>query len=281
LFCSAVKITSALFLALVFLGIYSSDSLAEEKRKIIIGARDDPKGSAFVDENGRFTGLEGEAVQLVVEALPQYEFEFLFLPQKALFPSLITKKVDFVHGNLRRTQEREEQAIRTKVANNWWPYLLAVPATNNDIHTIKDLEGKRLVQNQNSGQALLAEKYIRENNADIELVYSPEFVAMLADGHADATFMSPFTLIALNETHPNFQVKIVDKTPLGGPKGTPDGDPNTYFWFRPEDTKLRDEVSEVIAKLRADGTLKANSLRFCGVDYAAEIDLEAEKDLTR
>jgi ABC-type amino acid transport substrate-binding protein len=272
----------ALALALaVGLALGASAAEAQSKRKIVIGARDDGRGTGFRDESGRFTGLEGEVLTLITEAMPQYEFEFLFLPQRSLFPSLITRKVDIVHGNLRRTVEREEQAIRTRWANNWWPYVLTVPATDTATQSLKDLEGKRLVQNQNSGQALLAEQYIRENKADIELVYSPEHVTMLADGHADGSFMSPFTFEANNNIYPDFKLRMIDGVELSGPAGTPDGDPNAYFWFRAEDEKLRDEVSEVVKKLRDDGVISRISLRFTGVDYPARIDTEAEKNLHR
>jgi polar amino acid transport system substrate-binding protein len=227
------------------------------------------------------TGVEGEVITLVTEALPQYDFEFLLIPQRSLFPSLVTRKVDLILGNLRRAAEREDSAIRTRWANNWWPYVLTVPASDTTIYTMKDMEGKRLVQNQNSGNALLAEQYIRETGANIEIVYSPEFVTMMADGHADATFMSPFSLASYNKLYPNFQLRMNDGVELTGPKGTPDGDPNTYFWFRPEDKLLRDEVSEVIKKMRDDGTISRISVRFAGVDYPARIDTEAEKDLAR
>ncbi|MDR2625927.1 MAG: transporter substrate-binding domain-containing protein [Zoogloeaceae bacterium] len=276
------KITASTILvimtAVFFLG---SNADAAERRTVLIGARNDGRGTAFVDENGRFTGLEGETLQLIITALPQYDFELRYLPQRSLFPSLISNKVDMVHGNLRRTEEREQQAIRTRVANNWWPYILVVPESNTDIQSLKDLEGKRVVQNQNSGQALLLEKYIRNNKANIELVYSQEFVAMLADKHADATFMSPFTLNTLSDTYKNFKLKMIDDAILTGPKGTPDGDTNTYFWFRPEDTQLRDDVSAVLEKLRADGSLSKISVKFTGIDYPSKIDTEAEKELKR
>jgi L-cystine transport system substrate-binding protein len=272
---------NAIFVIMAAAFFLGSIANAAERRTVLIGARNDSRGTAFVDENGRFTGLEGETLQLIIAALPQYDFELRYLPQRSLFPSLITNKVDIVHGNLRRTEEREQQAIRTRVANNWWPYILVVPENNTNIRSFKDLEGKRVVQNKNSGQALLLEKYIRDNKANIELVYSQEFVAMLADNHADATFMSPFTFDTLSNTYKNFKLRMIDDAILTGPKGTPDGDTNTYFWFRPEDTQLRDDVSAVLEKLRADGSLSRISVRFSKVDYPSKIDTEAEKELKR
>jgi L-cystine transport system substrate-binding protein len=268
-------------ITLVALFTTPNEAGAAERRKVIVGARNDAKGTSYVDANGRFTGLEGETLSLIFDALPQYDFELRFLPQSSLFPSLITNKVDLVHGNLRRTEEREKQAIRTKVANNWWPYLLATPVTEDKIHSLKDLEGKRIVQNRNSGQAGIMEQYIRDNKANIEIVYSPEFVAMLANGLADATLLSPFTLVSLNSSYENFKLKIVNEEAIGGPKGTPDGDPNAYFWLRVDDTKLRDEISEVLTKLKSDGTLSKLSIQFTSVDYPSKIDTEAEKDLKR
>jgi L-cystine transport system substrate-binding protein len=269
-----------IMLLLFFLVIAQAHVVAAEKRKIIVGARDQATGTAFKDENGRFTGLEGEALQQIFLLLPQYEFELKFLPQSALFPSLNTRKVDMVQGNLRRSKEREANAIRTRVANNWFPYQLVVPETNTTIHSLKDLEGKRVVQNKNSGQANIWEEYIKENNANIEIVYSPEFVSMLSAGHADAMLMAPLLMDNLNKAHKDFKLKAVTGT-IGGPKGSLNNDPNTYFWFRPEDTQLRDDVSAALAKLRADGTLSKISIQFTGIDYISQIDVEAEKNLTR
>ena len=136
-----------------------------------------------------------------------------------------------------------------------------------------------MAQSQNYGNALLPEQYIKENKAGIEIVYSPEFITMMPDGQADGSFMSPFSLSDYAKLYPNFQLRMIDGVELSGPKGT--GDPNTYFWFRPEDQKLRDDVSEVVKKPRDDGTLSRLSLRFAGADYPSRIDAEAEKDLDR
>jgi ABC-type amino acid transport substrate-binding protein len=254
---------------------------AAEKRKIIVGVRNNYAGLAFMDEKNNFTGLEAEALKRIFQDLPQYEFEWRYLEQRALFPSLMANKVDIIQGNLRRNTGREQNAIRTRVAHFWSPYVIIVPATNTTIHGLKDLEGKKVVQNRNSAQAGILQTYIKETGSTIDLVFSAEQVAMLANGLADAYIGPIFLLPHYNKSFGDFKVKWVGE-PVGGPEGTPDNDPNVYFWFRPEDAELRDQVSAAVEKLRKDGSLSAWSRQFFdGNDYPSRINAKTEKELTR
>ncbi len=56
-----------------------------------------------------------------------------------------------------------------------------------------------------------------------------------------------------------------------------ESDSNCYFWFRPDDTQLRDDVSTALLKLREDGTLSQLSEEWLGVDYASQIDASSEE----
>ncbi|WP_413729994.1 transporter substrate-binding domain-containing protein [Sodalis sp. RH22] len=272
------KIAPVALCAIAFSALLAN--AAPAPRDIIVGARNGFQGVAYVDENGNYTGLEAEVLKRVFKELPQYKFEIRYLEQRSLFPSLLTNKVDMVQGNLRRNEVREKNAIRTRVAHNWTPYVITVPQANTQIHSLADLEGKRIAQNKNSGQAGIMEQYIKSHNANIEIVYSPEMLTLLADGQVDAVISPVFNVPQFNAVHKNYKLKYVGE-PVGGVAGTPDNDPNAYFWFRPDDKQLRDDVSAVIAQLRADGTLSRLSRQFLSEDYPARIDLQAEKNLTQ
>lgn len=250
-----------------------------EKREIIAGVN---KGTAisYLDANGRFTGLEGEIFNKIVELLPQYNVKLQYLEQATLFPNLNSHKVDLVISNLRRTEAREKNSIRSRVAYNWTPYVLLVPADNTTIHSLADLSGKRIAQNKGTGQARIIENYNKEHHANIEIIYSPDFLSLLANGHIDAYLAPIFNVAAANKQFDNFKVKVVGEA-VNGAIGTVDGDPNAYIWFNPEDTQLRDDVSAAIEKLRLDGTLSKLSVQFLGDDYPGQIDQEAEKNLER
>lgn len=249
---------------------------AAEKREVIVGVRNDEAAVSYLDKEGNYTGFEGETLKKIFALLPQYDFKLQYVVQSNLFPSLTANKVDVVQGNLRRTEARENTGIRTRVAYNWMPYVLVVPVDNTTIHSLADLSGKRVNQTRGSGQARILENYIKEHQANIELIYSSDYLNLLVGGHVDAFLLPIFDVSTINANF-EFKVKAVDT--VNGAAGTPESDPNVYYWFRPGDTQLRDDFSQAIATLRADGSLSNLSLQFFKVDYPSSIDKETEKNL--
>lgn len=95
------------------------------------------------DSKGKLTGYDVELVRQIDEKLPEYEFEFKTMEFSNLLLSLETNKIDFVAHQMEVNDEREEKFLFNKEPYNVFPLQVTVHQDNNDIHSIKDLKGKK------------------------------------------------------------------------------------------------------------------------------------------
>jgi ABC-type amino acid transport substrate-binding protein len=256
-------------------GINRAD--ADDVRKILVGAPDGGYPLYFTNDKGRFTGFDVEVLRKIDELLPQYEFVFKPTEFKALFPGLEAEKLDIISGNLNRTPERDAKFLHTAKAYSSSGHRFLVAEKNDTIHSLADLEGKKLGVSEGSLQAGIIERYIKKNNSKIQLVYTFDYAQFLATGRVDAIISPEVKIQALNKQFENFKVKAIGETieDLLRKEGK-DVDPNVYFWFSKKEEKLRDDVSAAIWKLRENGTLSALSKEWYSDDYPANIDPSKE-----
>ncbi len=82
--------------------------------KVQIGYAQGGYPTEFVDENGKLTGYDIEAMRLVDELLPNYEFEYTGLEQTAVYAGLTTGKFQIALTNAFWTPEREAKYLFPK-----------------------------------------------------------------------------------------------------------------------------------------------------------------------
>jgi L-cystine transport system substrate-binding protein len=255
----------------------TNEANAADVRKVIVAAPDGGYPLYFTDDKGVFTGFDVEVLRKIDELLPEYEFVFKPTEFKALFPGLEAEKLDIITGNLNRTAERDAKFLHTTKAYSASGHRFLVAEKNNSVHSLADLEGKKLGVSEGSLQAGIIERYIKQNNSKIQIVYTFDYAQFLATGRVDAIISPEVKIQALNKQFENFKVK-----PIGEPledllrKEGKDVDPNVYFWFSKKEEKLKNDVSAAIWKLRQDGTLSALSKQWYGDDYPANIDPSKE-----
>ena len=235
--------------------------------------------TSFVDDKGKLTGYEIELMRKIDEELPQYKFNFVQLEGPTLFSSLDAKKVDFISGNFRRSDAREEKYYHTYRAYISTPYNIIVFDDNTTINSLEDLEGKKVGTGEGSLMADILNAYIKDNNSTIEIVYSTDLVADLSAGRIDAIVMPGRQLDIYNEKYEGLKFKIV-----GDPVRGKDGcmkDSNAYWYVRKDDESiaLRDALSEALYKLRQEGVLTELSNEWYGKDLTAGIDEECEEEV--
>ena len=230
--------------------------------KIVVGTGTQFPNVCFIDENGKLTGYDVELVREIDNRLEDYEFEFQTLEFTNLLLSLETNKIDMVAHEMEKNPEREAKYLFNKEPYSHWKNKVAVAKSNESVQSIDDLKGKKVLTTATSAQAIILEKYNKENDNAIDIVYqnggANDTVQQVVSGRVEAFLSADFTLPLVD---PSGDLKLV---------GPPLSQSNTLFMFRkddPEQQKLADRVDEALKEIKADGTLKKLSEQWLGGDY--------------
>lgn len=196
--------------------------------------------------------------------LPEYNFEFKTMEFSNLLLSLETNKIDFIAHQMEVNEERQEKFLFNEEPYNVFPLHVAVNEKNNDIQSIKDLKGKKAIVGATSNSAVFLEKYNKEHNAGIEIVYSgqgaDDTTNQIRNGRADATITTPFAVDFLNE-QADAQQKVVGEPLLNS---------KVYFLLRKDETTLQGQIDKALVELRKEGVISELSKKWLGADYTVE-----------
>lgn len=240
----------------------SEASKGESKvQKIIVGTGTQFPNVCFIDKNGKLTGYDVELVRKIDEKLPEYEFEFKTMEFSNLLLSLETKKIDFIAHQMEVNEERQKKFLFNKEPYNIFPLHVTVHKDNNDIQSIKDLKGKKVIVGATSNSAVFLEKYNKENNAGIEIVYAgngpDSTINQIKTGRADATITTPFS-VDFNNDAVDAQQKVVGEPLLNS---------KVYFLLRKDETPLQKRIDETLVELKKEGVVSELSKKWLGADY--------------
>lgn len=244
----------------------SSDTAKKDTKvqKIIVGTGTQFPNICFIDKNGNLTGYDVELVRKIDEKLPEYEFEFKTMEFSNLLLSLETKKIDFVAHQMEVNKERQEKFLFNTEPYNVFPLHVVVRQDNKDIQSIKDLKGKKVVVSATSNSAVFLEKYNKDNNAGINIVYagqgSDDTKNQIKTGRADATISTPFAVKFLNE-QADAQEKVVGEPLLNS---------KVYFLLRKDETTLQKRIDEALVQLKKEGVVGELSKKWLGADYTVD-----------
>lgn len=242
----------------------STETKSEEVQKIIVGTGTQFPNICFLDENGKLTGYDVELVREIDKKLSEYEFEFKTMDFSNLLLSLETNKIDFIAHQMEVNEEREEKFLFNKEPYNIFPLHVSVHKDNNEIKSIEDLKGKKAVVSATSNSAVFLEKYNKENDAGINIVYSgqgsDDTNNQIKTGRADATITTPFAVNFYNELADARQ-KVVGEPLLNS---------KVYFLLRKDETTLQSRIDEALIELKEEGVVSELSKKWLGADYTVE-----------
>ena len=179
------------------------------------------------------------------------------------FVGMESGQVDIVANQITYNEERAAKTIYTKEVNNYTARKLAVRNDRNDINSLEDLKGKKVVTTTNSEVTRQLQKLNETMDPKMDLIYTDkgftEGANLVVTGRADAT--------------PQYEVSITDaaKTlglPIKAVGPVIASDP-TYFALRKDEDhqKLANTIDKTLKDMKADGTLKKLSEEFLGKDY--------------
>ncbi|MFD0692968.1 transporter substrate-binding domain-containing protein [Paenibacillus sp. GCM10027628] len=229
-------------------------------KKIVVGTGTQFPNICFIDDKGNLTGYDVELVKEIDKRLPDYEFELKTMEFKNLLLSLETNKIDFIAHQMEVNEERQKKFLFNDEAYNIFPNKIIVHKDNNTVKSIDDLKGKKLLVTATSNAAVLAEKYNKEHNAGINIVYTgagEDAKTSIKAGRADASISTQFAVDFLNKSA-DAQLKTV---------GEPLSNSKVYFILRKDETDLKAKIDEALKAIKADGTLAKLSTQWLGADY--------------
>lgn len=257
-----IIVTSIIGLILTGCGAKTNNtSSTTTPKKIIVGTGNAFKPYCYLDENGKPAGYEVAVLQEVNKRLPQYKFEYQAMDFANILISLQSKKIDIASHQYAKNPEREQKYLYGKEGYADDIVKMTVLNNRNDIKSIQDLVGKNVQVSTGSNSANYMEKYNKEHNTKINLVYgSPDTVTLIKsmqDGKIDAFFSWAQQVDMYNKSLGNV-IKLV---------GDPIYNTNVYQIYRKDDTKLRDDVDKALSDMKKDGTLAKISIKYLGADY--------------
>ena len=126
---------------------------------------------------------------------------------------------------------------------------------------LSDLKGKKVIVGATSNSAVFLEKYNKENNAGIEIVYAgngpDSTINQIKTGRADATITTPFS-VDFNNDAVDAQKKVVGEPLLNS---------KVYFLLRKDETPLQKRIDEALVELKQEGVISELSKKWLGADY--------------
>ncbi|MEK8128745.1 transporter substrate-binding domain-containing protein [Paenibacillus filicis] len=236
---------------------------AANVKKIIVGTGTQFPNICFIDDKGNLTGYDVELVKEIDKRLPGYEFEFKTMEFANLLLSLETKKIDLIAHQMEVNKERQEKFLFNDEAYNIFPNKVVVHKDRNDIKSIDDLKGKKVIVGATSNASVLLQDYNKTHQDAINIVYSGsggtnDTIAQLKSGRVDATISTPFAVDQRNESA-DAQQKTV---------GPAISNSKIYFILRKDHEELKAKIDEALQSIKKDGTLSTLSKKWLGADYS-------------
>jgi len=269
-------LTAALFLlaagALVFAGGKKDDG--QNRTVIRVGTEGAYPPYNYVDSSKNSDGFDIAVIRAVGELLPEYDFEFVPTAWEGIFTALEGGSFDLIASNIAWRQEREEKYYLSKVPYLWGGSQLVYKAGRTDIHSLKDLNGKKVAAGVGTSTTNQLEDYIKNTGAPIQIVYTDGNIGTalmeIQAGRVDATISS---IITTQLTADSLGIKIEGSTINEWP-------PYSVHFLFPKTEKgllYRDKIDAALRQLLANGTLSAISKKYLyGKDHTTEEKLAAD-----
>jgi L-cystine transport system substrate-binding protein len=229
------------------------------------------KPITFVDDNGEPTGVDIEALKLIDELLPEYEFVYQRSDQQAIFAGLQSGKINIATTNSFWTQERENRYLFPKENLGMNIEGMYINRKFTGVKSIEDAARQKLrlapMLSGDGNHGILLEFNKRHPDTPVEIPltdnpnWSVNFLNGIAEGRYD--FMigpkQSYELLIRNEDGDLHHLyKDVDFVEFGSVR--------TWPIFSKDEKELADAYDKAARKLKEDGTLRKLAVQFIGYD---------------
>lgn len=253
------------FLAFVISWQLSTTVHAQEKQVVIVGTSGQTKPMDYFNDKNELTGFEIDVLKEIESRSDTITFQFETAEFASLFAGLDSKKFDLVVNNLGESGDR-----RKKYLFSLYPYIvthnvLITKTDQPDNLTVADLKGKSIAVVPASPQSQFLEAWNKENPDDavtIQYVDSDpsQIIRDVYSGKFDATI---YATTYVHDVEQTFGIQLKQHTIENEDQIR---QPGSYFIFRKDELTLRNEMDEILAEMREDGTLTKISMKYLGQD---------------
>ena len=237
----------------------------EQKQVVIVGTSGQTKPMDYFNDKNELTGFEIDVLKEIEKRLDTLTFQYETAEFASLFAGLDSKKFDLVVNNLGESGDR-----RKKYLFSLYPYIVThnvlITKTNQpDDLTVADLKGKSIAVVPASPQSQFLESWNKENPDEavaIQYVDSDpsQIIRDVYSGKFDATI---YATTYVHDVEQTFGIQLKQHTIENEDQIR---QPGSYFIFRKDELTLRNEMDEILAEMREDGTLTKISMKYLGQD---------------
>lgn len=238
---------------------------AQEKQVVIVGTSGQTKPMDYFNDKNELTGFEIDVLKEIESRSDTISFQFETAEFASLFAGLDSKKFDLVVNNLGESGDR-----RKKYLFSLYPYIvthnvLITKTDQPDDLTVADLKGKSVAVVPASPQSQFLESWNKENPDEavaIQYVDSDpsQIIRDVYSGKFDATI---YATTYVHDVEQTFGIQLKQHTIENEDQIR---QPGSYFVFRKDELTLRNEMDEILAEMRKDGTLTKISMKYLGQD---------------
>lgn len=265
----------------------SADTQAEnsttEVRKITIGFNQTGVPYGYIDENGKATGYDIEALRLVDELLPEYEFEFVGTESKDAWAAAKEGKYQIAATNAFYSEERAENYIIPEENIGATVLGLTVRKEDADVDTLDKAAERGFTATPTKGGAgpyIVLQEY-NEQHPDkqipveaVDEIDASTAFNYIVEGRYDCQLGIYFTFDQLvaredGKLHDQYADKLVTSKITAV---------RTYPLINKNETELAQKVNDAIKQLKEEGKLSELAVQFYGYDVFEYLDEDNSSD---
>lgn len=264
---AAASTTSAAEASSVKEGASSTAAGTGKKVTVTAVTAADPKPYVYVDEDNNPTGYDIEVLKKVFANLPDYDLKIDVTDFDGLFAGLQSGQYQIGVNNFSYNSERAKSYLYT-VPYNTIGYDFIYKKGTTPIKSWNDVAGKTFEGASGISVTTAVETWNQKHpDKAVKITYTegktPLMLEHIADGTTDFGIIDKAMFDSYQKEY-NYDIEATE-IPKDETKDIASS-LNAYFVLPKDQKKLRDEISEQVKKLAADGTLKELSEKYEGYD---------------
>jgi L-cystine transport system substrate-binding protein len=251
-----------LFLVVVFSSVGNVRATeAAEVKKVVVAVAAGNKPLSFVDDAGNLVGYETDALRLIDELIPEYEFDLQSVEDDAQQIGLDAGRYALIAEGLFKTPERTEKYLLPEENIGVSLIKIVIRGSEEKIKTLDDLVDRKVAPcSPNGGIFNLLTTYNNSHDRKITIEtqegLSPaDAFSGVASGKYDAVVRPSLGFDEI-KARLNLDIKQSDPVKVN----------NTYFVLAKNQADLAERVNSVIKTLKQDGELSELSKKYFGED---------------
>ncbi|GBD62283.1 putative ABC transporter substrate-binding protein [Tetragenococcus halophilus subsp. halophilus] len=236
----------------------------EEEGKLTVATSGTLYPSSFYNDDNELVGYDVDVAKEVADRL-DVDIEFEEYNVDGQISSLQNENTDFAANDFSLNSDREENFLLSSPIKYSFASLIVREEDDSGIASLEDLEGKKAAGEPNTSYMRAAEQYGAElvtyDNATNE-----QYLTDVANGRTDTVVNDYYLQKMTTEALPDVPVKILDDVYFNLD--------HNGFLFEKEHEALHENVNEVLAEMKDDGTLKEISEEYFDADVSEKPDVE-------